>query len=122
MKWSKTYKVYRKQLKRYLLGKDDHGKKLYPHDSVKLKANMEMKTPWYSRVYWNPLDGAFVDSHPGHVKMGLSTYRSLREFINNQSEITITIDEDNEEQRPLYEIEKVTYKEYLEWENSRKTK
>ena len=30
------------------------------------------------------LDGAFVDAHPGHVKMKLSFHRNLREFIGRE--------------------------------------
>jgi len=45
---------------------------------------MEMRTPWKSKVHWNMLDGAFVDAHPGHVKMKLSFHRNLRDFLNKE--------------------------------------
>jgi hypothetical protein len=61
--------------------KDSNGKKIYSGDIVELYMPWEMHSPWKSEVYWNPLDGAFVDAHPGHVKMKLSFHRSLREFL-----------------------------------------
>jgi hypothetical protein len=63
---------------------DTYGNRIYPGDTVELFIGIEMSTPWRSEVYWNMLDGAFVDAHPGHVKMGLSTHRHLRVFLNNE--------------------------------------
>ena len=53
---------------------------------------METSTTWTSRVYWNPLDGAFVDGHPAHVKMGLGMHRSLRGFLNVEDVETVDTD------------------------------
>lgn len=69
---------------RKLICKDSFENKIYPGDIVELFIGMEMRTPWVSRVYWNMLDGAFVDAHPGHVKMGISTHRVLRNFLDKE--------------------------------------
>lgn len=63
---------------------DSFGQRIYPGDTVELFMGIEMRTPWKSKVYWNMLDGAFVDAHPGHRKMGLSVHRSLREFLDRE--------------------------------------
>jgi hypothetical protein len=63
---------------------DSFGNRIYPNDTVELSMPWEMKTTWTSKVHWNMLDGAFVDSHPGHVKMKLSFHRSLRDFLNTE--------------------------------------
>ncbi len=63
---------------------DSFGQRVYPGDTVELFIGIEMRTPWKSKVYWNMLDGAFVDSHPGHRKMGLSYHRNLRDFIGQE--------------------------------------
>lgn len=63
---------------------DSFGQRIYPGDTVELFMGIEMRTPWKSKVYWNMLDGAFVDAHPGHRKMGLGVHRSLREFIGQE--------------------------------------
>jgi hypothetical protein len=63
---------------------DSYGNRIYPGDTVELFMGIEMRTPWRSKVYWNMLDGAFVDAHPGHVKMGLSIHRHLRDFIDKE--------------------------------------
>ena len=63
---------------------DSFGQRIYHGDTVELFIGIEMSTPWKSKVYWNMLDGAFVDSHPGHRKMGLSVHRTLREFLDRE--------------------------------------
>lgn len=63
---------------------DSFGNRVYPGDTVELFIGIEMRTPWRSEVYWNMLDGAFVDAHPGHRKMGIAHHRSLRDFINKE--------------------------------------
>ena len=70
---------------RKLICNDSFGNRIYPGDTVELFIGIEMRTPWKSKVHWNMLDGAFVDSHPGHIKMGLgSKHRNLRDFINQE--------------------------------------
>lgn len=64
--------------------KDSFGNRIYPGDIVELFIGFETHTPWESEVYWNMLDGAFVNSHPAHIIMGLSTHRNLRDFINKE--------------------------------------
>ena len=58
------------------------GSRINVGDTVELFMGVEMSTPWTSKVYWNMLNGAFVDAHPGHVKMKLAFHRRLGEFIN----------------------------------------
>lgn len=71
---------------------DSIGKPIYEGDIVELFIGIEMSTPWKSEVYWNMLDGAFVDAHPGQVKMGLSIHRHLRDFINKETVKTVNFD------------------------------
>jgi len=68
--------------KKYKLGKDSFNKILYVGDEVELFNGLEMRNTWKSKIYWNMIDGAFVDAHPGHVKMGLLKFRNLREFLD----------------------------------------
>lgn len=63
---------------------DSFGSRINVGDTVELSMPWEMKTTWKSKVYWNMVDGAFVDAHPGHVKMGLVNYRNLREFLDRE--------------------------------------
>ena len=76
-KWKKQYK------EKYYLGEDSVGNKLYAADEVELSMPIEIKTPWKSRIHWNPIDGAFVDAHPVHIKMGIGNDRGLREILRN---------------------------------------
>ena len=63
---------------------DSFGNKIYLGDTVELSMPWEMKSTWKSPVYWNMLDGAFVDAHPGHIKMGINVHRNLREFLDRE--------------------------------------
>jgi hypothetical protein len=63
---------------------DSFGSRINVGDTVELCMEWEMSSTWTSKVYWNVLDGAFVDAHPGHVKMGLAFHRNLREFIDRE--------------------------------------
>jgi hypothetical protein len=73
-----TIKQYKKK---YFICKDDFGKMIYLGDTVEVWIPCETK-PYKSVVYWNRLDGAFIDSHPGHVKLGISSkHRNLNEFF-----------------------------------------
>jgi hypothetical protein len=63
---------------------DSFGSRVNTGDTVELYIPWEMKTTWTSKVYWNMLDGAFVDAHPGHVKMGLGGHRNLRDFLDRE--------------------------------------
>ena len=69
---------------RKMICNDSFGNRIYPGDIVELSMPWEMRSTWKSSVYWNMLDGAFVDSHPGHRKMGISTHRNLREFLDRE--------------------------------------
>ena len=66
---------------KYFLGKDSVGNKLYAFDEVELSMPIETRTPWKSRIHWNPIDGAFVDAHPVHKSMGIGQDRGLREIL-----------------------------------------
>ena len=64
---------------------DSLGSRINVGDTVELMMGIEMSTSWTSTVYWNMLDGAFVDAHPGHRKMKLAFHRNLREFLNRET-------------------------------------
>jgi hypothetical protein len=79
---------------------------------------MEMNSSWISRIYWNVLDGAFVDSHPGHKAMGIGGgYRDLSPFMHpeNKYDISHIFHPELETFTPRYSIKKVTYREYIDW-------
>lgn len=111
----RRYNKYRKQI---FLGLDDKKRKLYVWDFVKLTSRIEMKTPWISQIYWNPLDGAFIDSHPGHIAMNAGRYstRDLRHFMGEKYDVSHMFR--TEEYIPNCSIEKVSYKDYLDWKKS----
>lgn len=67
--------------KKYLLCKDSFGKNLYAGDTVEIYVPMEMRSSWQSQIAWDMLHGAWVDCHPGHVKMGLGRMRELYSLL-----------------------------------------
>ena len=104
--------------KEVYLGLDDVKKKLYAWDYVMLTAPMEMNSSWISRIYWNALDGAFVDSHPGHKAMGIGGgHRDLSPFMspNNKYDISHLFHPEPGTFISRYSIKKVTYQEYINW-------
>jgi len=79
-----TFKKFKKQHKlKYYLGEDSVGNKLYAADEVEFSMPFVTRTPWKSRIHWNPIDGAFVDAHPAHKQMGSGEDRGLREILRN---------------------------------------
>lgn len=70
--------------KLYYTCKDDYGKKIYVGDTVEVLLPWETKSPHQSVVHFNMLDGAFIDAHPGHVKLGLSIHRNLRDYLHRE--------------------------------------
>lgn len=61
---------------------DDDGREIYEGDIVRLHNTIETKSPYISRVYWTH-DGALVDGHPAHLKIGAGPrYRHLSEYCN----------------------------------------
>ena len=70
--------------KKIYICNDSFGSRINVGDTVELMMGVEMSTSWTSRVYWNMLDGAFVDAHPGHRKMGLGVHRRLRDFLGKE--------------------------------------
>ncbi len=61
---------------------DDRGKEIYEGDIVHLHNAGETKSPYISQVYWT-YDGALVDGHPTHLKMGAGPrYRNLSEYCS----------------------------------------
>lgn len=103
--------------KQVFLGLDDFKKKLYVWDYVELTVRMELSTPWISRIYWNPVDGAFVDSHPTHKLLNLGGHRSLRYFLeeNNKYDISHFFRPQLDTHTPNMSIKKVSYTDYLNW-------
>lgn len=78
---------------RKMICNDSFGNRIYPGDTVELFIGIETRTAWKSPVYWNMLDGAFVKAHPAHIKMGLSVYRNLRDFLDKEDFIGMVDDE-----------------------------
>jgi hypothetical protein len=118
-----SFRQYNKLRKRILLGKDDFNNKLYIYDFVKLTQRTNIKTPWISQIFWNVIDGAFINSHPAHAAMNgkISSHRDLREFLGEKYDIS-HLYQINENEPVNYipncSIEKVSYEEYLEWMQS----
>lgn len=120
-----SIRKHNKIRKNVFLGLDDYKKKVYAWDYVMLTARMEMNSPWISRVYWNALDGAFVDSHPGHKAMGIGVgHRDLSPFMHpeNKYDISHIFHPELETFTPRYSIKKVTYREYIDWKTERENK
>ena len=89
--------------------KDDFNKKLYAGDFVELTASMETKNPWISRIWWNTIDGAFVDAQ------GSGT-RELRYFLHDKYNIPIyNTDNTVAEIKISHTIKKVSYSDYIKW-------
>lgn len=93
-KWKKDWKL------KYYLGKDSFGNKIYAGDTVELYDPISMSSTWESRIFWNPLDGAFVNSHPSFIKMKMgSRGQSLRYFIESY---TIPVYDHPDDEEPAY--------------------
>ena len=76
----------RQYKKKFFICLDNNGKKVYKDDSVELHLPHETKSAYQSIVYWNMIDGAFVDSHPVHVNINRANYqRGLRDYLNEYS-------------------------------------
>ena len=57
-------------------------------DTVEVQIKWETGTSHTSIVYWNMLDGAFIDSHPVHIQMhGSVTHRNLSNYLQNNLEV-----------------------------------
>lgn len=120
-----SVRQYNKIRHKIFLCKDDFGKKLYAGDFVELTASMEMNSPWISRIWWNAVDGAFVDSHPGHIKMGIGAgTRDLRYFLREKYNIPFHDWETDtvKEYKPSHSLKKVSYSDYLKWQKEQKEK
>lgn len=116
LKKTTSYKNYQKIKKQVFLGLDDYKKKLYVWDYVELKAPMELTTSWISRIFWNPVDGAFVDSHPSHRALGMSGgHRNLGSFLGQKYNISHLFQNNDGKYIPNKSIKKVTYQDYLDW-------
>jgi hypothetical protein len=77
----------RQYKKRYAICEDDNGKMIYAGDTVELWIPMETKNPHQSIVYFNMLDGAYVESSPAHDFMnnGKRGYRKLSGYLNQKA-------------------------------------
>lgn len=91
----------RKYKKLFAICEDDDGKVIYPGDTVEVLIPWETRTPHRSRVCWNPLDGAFVDSHPAHQKMNVgSKHRNLRDYIGQKDKPGVPIYDHPDDEEP----------------------
>ena len=105
LKKTTSIRAYQKMRKQVFLGLDDKGKKVYMGDFVKLTSR---SSPYISQVYWNILDGGFVDSHPASIAMDYGKYSTteLAPFFRYKDGYNSRC------------TEKVTYNQYLEWQKS----
>jgi hypothetical protein len=108
LKKTTSIRAYQKMRKQVFLGLDDKGKKVYMGDFVRLSNRQSFKSPYISQIYWNALDGGFVDSHPAAIAMNCGKYSTteLAPFFRDKHGYNYRC------------IEKVTYKEYLQWQKS----
>lgn len=107
----KSTKQFNKTRRRLLLGKDDLGNKIYPFDLVRVQIPHETRSSHCSIIYWNALDGAFINAHPAHISMKTSLFRNLRDYFQKESSMLDKIT-----------CFKINEKEYEQWfeENERK--
>lgn len=115
-----TSKSFNKIKKQVFLGLDDNKRKVYIWDFVKVSNRESIRTPWISQIYWTPLDGAFIDSHPSRIAMNCGDYTtvSLAQFFRDKYDISDFLYPSLDKFTPSKTIEKVTYAEYVEWVKS----
>lgn len=120
LKKTTSIRAYQKMRKQVFLGLDDKGKKVYMGDFVRLSNRQSFKSPYISQIYWNALDGGFVDSHPGAIAMNCGKYSTteLAPFFRDKYDMSKMHFPPLEVFTPKCTIEKVTYKEYLQWQKS----
>jgi hypothetical protein len=71
--------------KAFWVGKDSFGKMIYAGDTVEVWLPWETRSPHQSRVLWNRMDGAFIESHPAHNAIhGKVHHRDLRSYLNTE--------------------------------------
>lgn len=83
--------------KEYWIGKDSFGKMIYVGDIVEVWLPWETRTPHQSEVLWNRMDGAFIESHPAHIKINNSSkHRELRSYLGTSAILIWNYDKDEE--------------------------
>ena len=122
-----TIRRYNKIRHKIFLCRDDFNNKLYPGDFVELTVSLETRTPWISRIWWNEIDGAYVDAHPAHNFMSrrkASSTKELRSFLQKKYDIPIHNWEDDSvsEIKKSHSIKKVTYTDYIQWKQGQAKK
>lgn len=77
----------RQYKKRYAICEDDNGKMIYVGDTVEVWNPIETNKPHQSEVYFNMLDGAYVEAAPVHDFLygGKRGYRSLSDYLNQET-------------------------------------
>lgn len=80
----------RQYKKRYAICEDDNGKMIYVGDTVEVWIPVETNKPHQSEVYFNMLDGAYIEDSPvwDFMNDGKRGYRNLSDYID-QKEIPI---------------------------------
>ncbi len=87
--------------KKTLICQDDNGNDIFHGDTVEVLIPWETSTSHQSAVYFNPLDGAFIDSHPAHIKMKMgSNHRRLRDYLNQSEGKGLPIYEHPDDEEP----------------------
>lgn len=78
-----TIRNYKKE---FWIGKDSFGKMIYAGDTVEVWLPHETRGPHQSKVLWNRMDGAFIESHPVHNNAihGKVHHRDLRSYLNTE--------------------------------------
>ena len=83
--------------KAYWIGRDSFGKMIYDGDTVEVWLPWETGSPHQSKVFWNRMDGAFIESHPAHNAIhGRVHHRDLRSYLNTEPVPTWSYEENDE--------------------------
>ncbi len=82
------------------------GKTIYAGDTVEVLLPWETHTPHQSKVFWNALDGAFINSHPAHnfLNDGKSKHRSLRDYMFQKDQPGVPMYDHPEDEKPSKRI------------------
>jgi hypothetical protein len=83
--------------KAFWIGKDSFGKMIYAGDTVEVWLPWETRSPHQSKVFWNRMDGAFIEAHPAHNKMHEKVHhRDLRSYLDTEPLPIWSYDENDE--------------------------
>jgi hypothetical protein len=88
-------------INKIVICQDDNGNDIFRGDTVEVLIPWETSTPHKSIVYWNPLDGAYIESHPAHLKMNMgSKHRKLRDYLGQSENKGVPIYDHPDDEEP----------------------